>query len=65
MVMVNENEVDTRNMFHLHGRAEFGAQFVGESGFTTELGLALLVYRDSMGNRVQSAWPIFHFGWVW
>ncbi|HSD88280.1 MAG TPA: caspase family protein [Kofleriaceae bacterium] len=55
----------TSEMFGLHFRAEAGAQFVGSSGFTTELGLAVISFEQTGGKRVQQAWPIFHFGWVW
>ena len=65
MVMVNDDAYDTEEMFGLHGRAEFGVQFVGRSGFTTEIGFALLTFKRTDGKQVQSGWPIFHFGWVW
>lgn len=65
MVMVNQNSYSTEEMFGLHGRAEVGMQFVGTSGFTTELGLAFLTFKADSGKQVQQAWPIFHFGWVW
>jgi len=65
MVMVNDQNYSTAEMFGLHGRAEFGVQFVGRSGFTTEIGFALLTFQRVDGKQVQSGWPIFHFGWVW
>jgi tetratricopeptide (TPR) repeat protein len=65
MVNVNDNMYSTEEMFGLHARAEAGAQYVSRSGFTTELGLALIAFRDASGKNVQQAWPIFHFGWVW
>jgi hypothetical protein len=52
-------------LFGAHVRAEAGAQFVGRSGFTTQLGLAFLVYKDKEAKQQTIAWPIFHFGWVW
>jgi uncharacterized caspase-like protein len=55
----------TSDIFGLHARAEVGAQFVGRSGFRTDLGLALLVFKDAEGKQRTIGWPIFHFGWVW
>jgi len=64
--MVNGESYSQADLFGLQGRAEFGIQFVGRSGFTTEIGIALLTYKKaSTGQQTQSAWPIFHFGWVW
>ncbi len=60
-----EMSYSTEEMFGLHARAEVGAQFVGRSGFTTELGFAILMFEDKNGKRVQRGWPIFHFAWVW
>jgi hypothetical protein len=53
------------DIFGLHARAEVGAQFVGRSGFRTDLGLAFVVFNDRDGKQRTLAWPIFHFGWVW
>jgi tetratricopeptide (TPR) repeat protein len=55
----------TSDIFGLHARAEAGAQFVGRSGFRTDLGLAILVFKDGEGKQRTIGWPIFHFGWVW
>lgn len=55
----------TSDIFGLHARAEVGGQYVGRSGFRTDLGLALIVFEDSEGKRRTIGWPIFHFGWVW
>jgi hypothetical protein len=49
----------------LHGRVEVGAQCVGRSGFTTELGLGILIFRKNGGGVVEYPWPVFHFGWLW
>lgn len=49
----------------LHGRVEVGGQFVGRSGFTTELGLGLLIFSKNRGGVVEYPWPVFHFGWLW
>ena len=65
MVTVNDQSYSTDEMFGLHVRAEAGAQFVGSSGFTTELGFALMMFNDRSGKQRTSGWPIFHFGWVW
>jgi len=65
MVMVNNESYGTEEIFGLHGRAEIGAQYIGRSGFKTELGAALLVFNDKDGKQRMTGWPIFHFGWVW
>lgn len=65
MVTVNDDSYSTDEMFGLHVRAEVGAQFVGQSGFRTDLGFALILFEDALGKRQTSGWPIFHFGWVW
>ena len=46
-------------------RVEGGAQYVGSLGFTTELGLAMMVFKADDGTTHQQAWPVFHFGWLW
>jgi hypothetical protein len=61
----DETTYSTEEMFGLHARAEVGAQFVGRSGFMTELGFAIVMFEDKNGKRVQRGWPIFHFAWVW
>jgi hypothetical protein len=65
MVMVNDQSYTTDEMFGAHVRAEAGAQFVGRSGFSTELGFALMMFKDRDGKQRTAGWPIFHFGWVW
>ena len=66
MVTVNDMQTySTEEMYGLHARVEGGAQFVGQSGFTTELGLALMFFQSADGKQVQQLWPIFHFGWLW
>jgi len=52
-------------MWGAHARVEAGAQFVGRSGFTTELGLSLLNFKSNEGKVVQQMWPVIHFGWLW
>ena len=46
-------------------RIEGGAQYVSSAGFTTELGLCMMVFQADDGRVVQQAWPVFHFGWLW
>src|SRR3569623_33000 len=46
-------------------RVEGGAQYVGSAGFTTELGLAMMVFKADDGSTHQQVWPVFHFGWLW
>ncbi|HEX3759544.1 MAG TPA: caspase family protein, partial [Kofleriaceae bacterium] len=53
------------DLWGLHGRFEVGGQFVGRSGFTTDLGLAIITFRKPDGEVIQQAWPVFHFGWLW
>jgi hypothetical protein len=55
----------SEELFGAHVRAEAGAQFVGRSGFTTQLGLGFIVYKNKDGEQKTITWPIFHFGWVW
>ena len=55
----------TSDIFGLHARGELGAQYVGRSGFRTDLGLALLVFEDGEGKRRVIGWPVIHLGWVW
>jgi hypothetical protein len=64
-MMVNDETYSTAEMFGLHARAEVGMQFVGRSGFSTELGFAVMMFEKADGKRVQSGWPIFHFSWLW
>lgn len=52
-------------MWGAHARIEAGAQFVGQSGFTTELGLSLLNFKSNAGKVVQQMWPVIHIGWLW
>jgi hypothetical protein len=63
--MANGETYDTSDIFGAHARAELGAQFVGRSGFRTDLGIAILVFNDQTGKQRAIGWPIFHFGWVW
>jgi tetratricopeptide (TPR) repeat protein len=46
-------------------RVEGGAQYVGGAGFTTELGLTMMVFKADNGTVHQQLWPVFHFGWLW
>ena len=66
MVAVNMDQVNTDDVWGETARLEGGAQYVSRAGFTTELGIAMLIYQDSTTLEVkQSAWPVFHFGWLW
>jgi len=46
-------------------RIELGAQYVGTSGFTTHLGLGLILLHNSRGAAKAASWPVFHFGYLW
>jgi uncharacterized caspase-like protein len=48
-----------------HARIELGGQYVSGSGFTTELGFALITFKSDQGKVVQQGWPVLHFGWLW
>ncbi len=52
-------------MWGLHGRVEGGAQLVSASGFTTELGLSMLLFQSAGGKTVQQLWPVIRLGWLW
>lgn len=67
MVQISTDEMSFsgNEVWGLHGRIEVGAQFVGRSGFTTELGFALINFTSDRGKVVQQLWPVFHFGWLW
>lgn len=65
MAMMGESPYSNDEIWGYHARIEGGAQFVGTSGFTTELGLTMILFNDSQGKRASSLWPVFHFGWVW
>jgi hypothetical protein len=49
----------------LHARVELGGQFVGRSGFTTELGLSVMSFPTEHRGFAQQLWPVLHFGWLW
>jgi hypothetical protein len=51
-------------MWGLHGRVEGGAQLVGQSGFTAELGLSLILF-SANDKVVQQLWPVIRLGWLW
>jgi tetratricopeptide (TPR) repeat protein len=65
MVSVNESSYSYSEMYGRHARVEAGAQFVSRAGFTTELGLAMIMFETRDGTRVQQMMPILHFGWLW
>jgi len=49
----------------VHGRVEGGMQFASEAGFTTELGLTLIMFESDEGKITQQLWPVIHLGWLW
>lgn len=49
----------------VHGRVEGGMQFASEAGFTTELGLTLIMFEADDGKLTQQLWPVIHLGWLW
>jgi hypothetical protein len=55
----------TQETWGAHARIEGGAQFVGSAGFTTELGLTMILFNDAGGKRASQLWPVLHFGWLW
>lgn len=65
MATMGESRYSNDEIWGYHARIEGGAQFVGTSGFTTELGLTMILFTDAQGTRRSSLWPVFHFGWVW
>ena len=52
-------------MWGVHARLEGGYQLVSTAGFTTELGLSMLVFRTDEGKTAQQLWPVIHLGWLW
>jgi len=60
----------TDDIWGLHGRIEGGVQFVSNAGFTTELGLGMMVFKSTAtatqpSKTTQQLWPVFHLGWLW
>jgi uncharacterized caspase-like protein len=49
----------------VHGRVEGGMQFASEAGFTTDLGLTLIMFKTDEGKITQQLWPVIHLGWLW
>lgn len=56
---------NSADIWGLHGRVEVGAQYVSPRGFTTELGLAMIVFAADNNKIAEQMWPVFHFGWLW
>jgi hypothetical protein len=53
-------DYQTSDVFGLHGRAELGAQFVGRSGFRTDLGFAIIAFKSRQdGQRHLTGFPDF------
>jgi hypothetical protein len=65
MGTVNGESFSYDEVYGRHVRAEVGAQFVGRSGFSTELGLAFMMFKTREGERASQVMPILHFGWLW
>lgn len=64
-VTVNEETYSADEVWGLHARVEGGAQYATNAGFTTELGLAMMLFRTDEGKTAQSLWPVIHLGWLW
>jgi hypothetical protein len=73
---VNEQSYATEDIWGIHGRIEGGVQFVSNAGFTTELGLGMMIFKTTAtpatattpameSKTVQQLWPVFHLGWLW
>ncbi len=65
MTMVNGMSYSDDEIWGEHARIEIGGQYVGTSGFTAELGFALITFKSDQGQLVQQGWPVLHFGWLW
>jgi hypothetical protein len=65
MGTMNGQEFNHAEVYGRHVRGELGAQYASGVGFTTELGLALMVYEKEDGKRATQVMPILHFGWLW
>ncbi|MBA3456197.1 MAG: caspase family protein [Deltaproteobacteria bacterium] len=66
----NDTSYSTEDIWGLHGRIEGGVQFVSNAGFTTELGLGMMVFKTTAtatqpSKTTQQLWPVFHLGWLW
>jgi hypothetical protein len=40
-------------------------QYVTRMGFTTELGLTMMLFETDTGTRAAQLMPIVHLGWLW
>lgn len=65
MVTLNDDSYSYAEMWGRQVRAEAGMSYATRSGFTTELGLTLLLFESAEGPRVVQLMPIIHFGWLW
>jgi hypothetical protein len=65
MIRVNDQSYGYDEIWGRHVRVEGGAQFVARAGFTTELGLTMMMFETREGTRATQIMPILHFGWLW
>ncbi len=56
---------NSKEIWGQQARIEGGAQYVSSVGFTTELGLCMMVFQANDGHTAQQVFPVFHFGWLW
>ena len=59
------NQHSGAELLGAHARLELGAQYVGRTGFTTELGWVAMALLTKDGHVAQDFWPVLHFGWIW
>ena len=65
MGTMNGQEFNHAEVYGRQVRGEIGAQYASRVGFTTELGLAMMVYEKADGESGTQVMPILHFGWLW
>ncbi len=62
--MVDDQMYDSEAIWGMHARVEGGAQLVTRSGFTTELGLSMILFESAEGKKTGQLWPVIHLGWL-
>ena len=65
MVTTNRETYGYDEIWGKHVRVEGGGQYVSRAGFTTELGLTMMMFETRDGKRASQIMPILHFGWLW
>jgi hypothetical protein len=65
MITTNRQTYGYDEIWGKHVRVEGGAQYVSRAGFTTELGLTMMLFETRDGRRASQLMPILHFGWLW